>query len=129
VTHLARKLFRFGVVGGVCVGLNVFVFWVLVDKIGVDYLIVTAIAFFLVGSFGYFLNRIWTFDSRDGGIATELSRFFFVQALLLVASLACMRVLVGTLGLNVLAACVVQSAIFTAATFAAHSVWTFRGAK
>jgi len=126
VTRLARKLARFCVVGGLCVALNVLVFWLLIDIAGLNYLIVTAIAFFVVGGVGYLLNRVWTFESHEGAIAQEASRFYTVQALTLAASLVCMRILVGSLGMNVLLACVVQSAMFMVANFTAHLGWTFR---
>ena len=63
----------------------------------------TAIAWVLAVIFAYVTNRIWVFHSKAKGLGPvlgEMVRFFGCRGVSFVLDLLCMRVGVGTLGIN-----------------------------
>lgn len=121
---LAHRLTRFVVVGAVAVGMNLVLFALLVGVLGWGYLAATVVIFFLVTSGAFIFNRRWVFGF-DGAVAPSLGRYYVITAVSLALNLILMRVLVETVGLHYLVASVVNSLLFAAANFAAHTRITF----
>jgi putative flippase GtrA len=119
-------LVRYLVIGGLAVGLNLVLFWLLVGLFGWPYLNATVVVFIAGNLFGYAANRRFTFESLASR-GPELARWYLVMGISLAANLAAMAALVDGLGLHYLVASVVLSIAFALVNFAAHDQFTFRG--
>jgi putative flippase GtrA len=124
--RVVPRIVRFLLVGGLAVGLNLLLFWLLVGRLGWNYLLATVIVFFAGTLFGYAANRRFTFESRDAP-GPEIARWYVVMGMSLVANLAAMAILVDGLRVNYLIASVVLSLGMAFVNFAAHDRFTFRG--
>ncbi len=67
------EVIRFAVTGGVCFLIELAVLWFLHDKLGLDTLIATPVAFLVSVAFNYLLCVIWVFKgAQDGGLAAKV---------------------------------------------------------
>jgi putative flippase GtrA len=124
--RVVPRIVRFLVVGGLAVGLNLLLFWLLVGRLGWNYLLATVIVFFAGNLFGYAANRRFTFESRDRQ-GPEIARWYVVMGMSLAANLAAMAILVDGLRVNYLIASVVLSLGMAFVNYVAHDRFTFRG--
>lgn len=123
--RLQRPFLRFLAVGATAFGINVLLFLLLIEVLGLPYL-AAALIVFLVGNFwGWAANRSFTFKSQDHRIP-ELSRYLLVTVATLLANLGCMYTLVDLAGLHYLVAALVIGVLFLPLNYSAHRVLTFR---
>ena len=73
---LDRELILYVVFGAFTFFVNVIVYFVFEDLLGVNYLISNIIAWFFSVLFAYITNRIWVFESKSPEILKEMSLFF-----------------------------------------------------
>ena len=73
---LDRELILYVVFGAFTFFVNVIVYFVFEDLLGVNYLISNIIAWFLSVLFAYVTNRIWVFESKSPNILKEMVLFF-----------------------------------------------------
>ena len=73
---LDRELILYVVFGAFTFFVNVIVYFVFEDVLGVNYLISNIIAWFFSVLFAYITNRIWVFESKSPDILKEMSLFF-----------------------------------------------------
>lgn len=123
---LAARFAAFVLVGGLCLGMNTLVLWLLVSGLGMNYLIATLLAFLTITPLGFLLNKILTFRTRREYAPIELPRYFAAMATSLGANLLLMYVLVSLLSLWYLAASVLVAATLVVANFIASDRWSFR---
>jgi len=116
---------RFALVGCACIGLNVLLFGLLVDRAGWNFALVTVIAFLLANALSFLLNRNWTFASRDGRVLRQIARFSAIQIGNLLVNLLLMWLLVGWLQLRAFVASIVISALLALGNFLAQRSWAF----
>ncbi|WP_406532942.1 GtrA family protein [Methanobrevibacter sp.] len=73
---LDRELVLYVIFGAFTFFVNVIVYFVFEDLLGVNYLISNIIAWFFSVLFAYITNRIWVFESKSPEILKEMSLFF-----------------------------------------------------
>ena len=73
---LDRELILYVVFGAFTFFVNVIVYFVFENLLGVNYLISNIIAWFFSVLFAYITNRIWVFESKSPEILKEMSLFF-----------------------------------------------------
>ena len=122
----APRITRFGTVGAVCALLNVALLWLMTDKLGLHYLISTAVAFLLTNLLGFLLNRWYSFRSTSKAVAKEAGRYYIAMAGSFTAAVGMMYVLVDLLRIHYLVSSIVVSALFFLWNYAVHLSWTFR---
>jgi len=75
------KFIKFGAVGISGMVVDFGVTWLCKEIFKIEKYISNAIGFTLAATTNYILNRIWTFESQDPGIAVEYTKFFVVSAI------------------------------------------------
>lgn len=73
---LDRELFLYIVFGTLTFFVNVIVYFIFEDLLGVNYIISNILAWFFSVLFAYVTNRIWVFESKSTDIIKEMSLFF-----------------------------------------------------
>lgn len=125
-TEFLMKFIKFGVVGAS--GLIVdFGFTALFKEIfKVQKYISNAIGFTLAASSNYFLNRIWTFESKNPQIALEYSEFLLISIIGLGINTFILYMLVKRGKMNFYIAKIFAIAVVTVWNFFANALFTFR---
>jgi putative flippase GtrA len=119
------QLFKFGVVGGTGYVVNLVVFAILVEGIGINH-IAGAIGAFCVAVTNNFLwNRYWTFDAAGGRAGDQAWRFLAVSLIGLGINLAVLALLVDMAELAELPSQAIAVAIAMPANFIGNRLWTF----
>lgn len=123
---LAARFAAFVLVGGLCLGMNTLVLWLLVSGLGVNYLVATLLAFLTITPLGFLLNKTLTFRTRRQYAPIELPRYFAAMATSLGANLLLMYVLVSLFGLWYLAASLAVAVLLLIVNFVTSDRWSFR---
>lgn len=123
---LPARFVAFGLVGGLCLGLNTLVLWILTSGLGVHYLVSTIVAFSTITPLGFLLNKVLTFRTRREDTALELPRYLGAMAASFAANLGLMYLLVSVLGVWYLAASLGVALLLLLANFLASDRWSFR---
>jgi putative flippase GtrA len=123
---LPARFAAFGLVGGLCLGLNTFALWALTSGAGLHYLASTALAFVLITPLGFLLNKLLTFRTRREYAPVELPRYFAAMAASLAANLAFMYLLVSVLDIWYLAASLLVAFTLLVVNFLTSDRWSFR---
>ena len=71
-----RELVLYVVFGAFTFFVNIAVYFLFEDVLGVNYLISNIIAWFFSVLFAYITNRIWVFESKSPNILKEMALFF-----------------------------------------------------
>jgi putative flippase GtrA len=116
---------RFGVVGVSNTLLTLAVYTLLVEALGVWYLLASAIGFAVGAVNGFLLNRGWTFRGHRGDALMPV-RWTIVQACGLGLNEALVYAWVQGLHVDELAGQALAIAIVVLVTFFANRAWTFR---
>ena len=119
------KFIKFGVVGfsGIFVDFGftyVFKEWLKVPKY-----LANALGFSIAASTNYILNRIWTFQSHDPGIAVEFSKFFIVSLIGLGINTLILWLLVSKFKTNFYLSKLFAIAVVMIWNFLANLLYTF----
>lgn len=72
-------LIKFGIVGATGVVLDFCVTWLLKEKIKIHKYVANSVGFLCAASNNFFLNRWWTYDSKDPEVAAQYFVFIFVS--------------------------------------------------
>ena len=123
---LPFRFAAFGLVGGLCLGLNTLVLWALTSGMGLHYLVSTVIAFSAITPLGFLLNKVLTFRTRREYAPVELPRYFAAMASSFAANLGLMYLLVSVLDVWYLAASLLVAATLLVTNFLASDRWSFR---
>lgn len=119
------QLCKFGLVGASGYLINLAVFSVLADSIGLHH-IVAAIGAFCVALANNFLwNRHWTFEPGDGHAGFQAARFLVVSLGALLINLAVLQVLVSGTSMSDLLAQAIAVAVAMPFNFLGNKLWTF----
>src|SRR5215208_8248334 len=81
------QLFKFGVVGGTGYVVNLIVFALLTQELGVYHLLAAVASFCVAVTNNFLWNRHWTFRATEGHAGFQAMRFFAVSVLGLVVNL------------------------------------------
>ena len=119
-----EQLIKFCLVGASGYVVNLAVYVVLLDGIGL-YRISAAVGSFLVAvTSNYTWNRLWTFRAQRGAVAYQGVRFLVVSTIALLANLAVLQLLV-TLGLGEVVAQAIAIVLVTPVNFIGNKLWSF----
>lgn len=119
-----EQLVKFCVVGGTGYVVNLAVYTLLLDGVGLHYISAAIGSFLVAVTNNYTWNRVWTFREQRGGVAYQGMRFFIVSTLALLANLGVLHLLV-TIGLGKVVAQAIAIVLVTPVNFIGNKLWSF----
>jgi putative flippase GtrA len=119
------QLLKFGVVGGSGYLINLFVFALLADKLGVHHTVAAIGAFCVAVSNNFLWNRYWTFGPGERHAAFQAARFFAISIASLALNLIVLEALVAGGGMGDLPAQAIAVAVAMPFNFLGNKLWTF----
>jgi putative flippase GtrA len=119
------QLAKFCAVGASGYAVNLVVYSLLVQGVGLHYLVAATCSFVVAVTSNYTWNRVWTFSGQRGHVAYQGLRFLVVSTFALGANLAILYALVR-LGLDKVPAQAVAIVLVTPLNFIGNKVWSFR---
>jgi putative flippase GtrA len=119
------QLVKFGLVGGSGYLINLAVFAVLAETLGVHHVLAAIGAFCVAVTNNFLLNRHWTFAAGDGHAGFQAMRFFAVSIASLTINLIALEALVSQASLGDLSAQAIAVAIAMPFNFLGNKLWTF----
>jgi putative flippase GtrA len=119
------QLLKFGIVGGSGYVVNLVVFALLAEYLGVHHALAAVGAFCVAVSNNFLWNRYWTFDRHSGTAGFQAVRFFLVSLASLAINLAILEALLAGTEIGVLAAQAIAVALATPFNFIGNRLWTF----
>ena len=120
-----KQLVKFCVVGATGYVVNLAVYTVLLNGVGLHY-VPAAIGSFLVAvTNNYFWNRLWTFRGERGHVVHQGLRFLIVSTIALVANLLVLHALVQS-GLGEVVSQAIAIMLVTPVNFVGNKLWSFR---
>jgi putative flippase GtrA len=119
------QLLKFGMVG--CSGylVNLAVFALLADNLGMHHLGAALGAFCVAVGNNFLWNRRWTFEPGDGHTGFQAVRFFAVSVGALLINLAALELLIAGTSMGELAAQAIAVAVAMPFNFLGNKLWTF----
>ena len=118
------QLVKFCVVGGSGYVVNLVVFALLLNGVGLHYISAAVGSFVVAVTNNYALNRLWTFRDQRGGVAYQGMRFLIVSTLALGANLLVLQLLVSA-GVGELPAQATAIVLVTPVNFVGNKLWSF----
>ena len=119
------QLVKFGLVGGSGYLINLAVFAVLTETLGLHHVGAAIGAFCVAVTNNFLLNRHWTFAAGDGHAGFQAMRFFAVSIAALTINLIALEALVSQASLGDLPAQAIAVAIAMPFNFLGNKLWTF----
>jgi putative flippase GtrA len=119
------QLFKFGLVGGSGYLINLGVFALLAENLGVHHLIAAVGAFCVAVTNNFLWNRYWTFGPGEGLARFQAVRFFVVSLASLGLNLALLELLVSSGSVGELTAQAIAVAVAMPFNFLGNKLWTF----
>jgi putative flippase GtrA len=119
------KFLKFGLVGGSGVIVDFFFTWLFKEKFKVQKYVANAIGFAIAASTNWFLNRIWTFESRNPEMLTEYTEFLVVSLIGLAINSLVLWILTDKLKFNFYISKLGAIAVTTVWNFFANYLYTF----
>jgi dolichol-phosphate mannosyltransferase len=119
-----EQLAKFCLVGVSGYVVNLAVYAVLLDAVGLHYISAAVGSFLVAVTNNYLWNRLWTFRAQRGGVAYQGMRFFVVSTMALLANLAVLQLLV-TVGLGEVVAQAIAIVLVTPVNFVGNKLWSF----
>jgi dolichol-phosphate mannosyltransferase len=123
--HNWMQLAKFCTVGASGYVVNLTVYALLLEGLGVHYLAAAVGSFLVAVTNNYTWNRLWTFHHQRGHVAYQGMRFLVVAVAALVANLIVLRLLVG-LGVGKIVAQAIAIVLVTPLNFVGNKLWSFR---
>jgi putative flippase GtrA len=119
------QLLKFGIVGGSGYLINLGVFALLADNLGIHYLVAAIVAFAVAVSNNFLWNRYWTFGPGEGSAGFQAVRFFAISLASLIINLAALKVLIAGAGMGEIPAQAIAVALAMPFNFLGNKLWTF----
>ena len=94
------KLFKFIIVGFFGLFIDFGLTVICKEKLSLNRYLSNSIGFLLAVSSNYFLNRVWTFGSKNPEIIVEFSSFFFVSIIGLLINTSILWLIHNKMGIN-----------------------------
>lgn len=120
------ELVKFAAVGASGYVVNLAVFAVLVEVLGVHHILGAIGAFCVAVTNNFLWNRHWTFDAAAGHAGSQAWRFLTVSVVGLGLNLVILALLVDVLELPEVASQAIAVAIVMPINFVGNRLWTFR---
>jgi putative flippase GtrA len=119
------QLFKFGLVGGSGYVINLAVFALLADGLGVHHMLAAIGAFCVAVMNNFILNRYWTFEPGEGPAHFQAARFFAVSLASLGLNLGILELLIANHLTGELTAQAISVAMAMPFNFLGNKLWTF----
>lgn len=119
------QLLKFGLVGGSGYLINLAVFTLLADNLGIYHSAAAIGAFCVAVSSNFFWNRHWTFGPGDGPASFQAVRFFAVSIGSLAVNLIVLEALLASGTCGQLTAQAIAVAVAMPFNFLGNKLWTF----
>jgi putative flippase GtrA len=123
--HNWIQLLKFCAVGASGYAVNLAVFWICVELVGLHYLLAATVAFVVAVTNNFWWNRHWTFKARGGAARFQAPRFFAVSILAFLVAAAVLELLVSVAGLPEVAAQAIAIVVATPLNFIGNKMWSF----
>jgi len=119
------QLLKFGLVGGSGYLINLAVFALLTDNLGMHHVAAAIGAFAVAVTNNFLWNRHWTFGPGDGPAHFQAARFFTVSLASLALNIAILQLLLSTGATGELTAQAIAVAAAMPFNFIGNRLWTF----
>ena len=123
--HNWLQLVKFCAVGASGYAVNLAVFYIGVELVGVHYLLAATLAFGVAVTNNFWWNRHWTFKARNGAARFQAPRFFAVSILAFLVAATVLELLVSMAGLPELPAQAISIVVATPLNFIGNKMWSF----
>jgi putative flippase GtrA len=120
-----EQLGKFCAVGASGYVVNLAVYAILLDRVGLHYVFAAVGSFFVAVANNYALNRLWTFRDERGHVGAQGWRFLVVSTVSLGANLVVLHLLVSA-GLGKIVAQAIAIVLVTPLNFVGNKLWSFR---
>jgi len=119
------QLLKFGLVGGSGYLINLAVFALLADGLGVHHVLAAVGAFCVAVTNNFVLNRYWTFGPGEGPAHFQAARFFTVSLASLGLNIAVLELLISSHVTGELTAQAIAVAVAMPFNFLGNKLWAF----
>ena len=119
------QLLKFSVVGGSGYLVNLVVFALLADNLGVHHAIAAVGAFCVAVTNNFLWNRSWTCGPGEGRARFQAARFLTVSVLSLILNLAVLEAILAGTSIGDLSAQAIAVAVVMPFNFLGNKLWTF----
>jgi putative flippase GtrA len=123
--HNWIQLFKFVAVGGSGYAVNLTVFALCVEGLGLHHLIGATCAFVVAVTNNFWWNRHWTFKAGKGHAGFQAARFFAVSIAAFIFAAAILELLVSVAGVPDLLAQAISLVAATPLNFIGNKMWSF----
>jgi putative flippase GtrA len=120
-----RELIKFCIVGGSGYAVNLFVFWVAVERLSLHHIAGATLAFVAGVTNNFWWNRHWTFRAGAGRPESQATRFFAVSVVAFLFALGVLELLVSVAGMAELPAQAISIVVATPLNFIGNKMWSF----
>jgi putative flippase GtrA len=124
--HNWVQLVKFCAVGGSGYVVNLCVFAVCVEALGLHHLVGATVAFVVAVTNNFWWNRHWTFRAGRGRAGFQAARFFTVSVAAFLFAAAVLELLVGVAGLPEVPSQAMAIIAATPLNFIGNKMWSFR---
>ena len=123
--HNWLQLIKFCAVGASGYAVNLVVFALCVEALGLHHLIGATAAFVVAVTNNFWWNRHWTFKARGGHAGFQAARFFAVSIVAFLFALAVLELLVSAIGVPDVPAQATAIIVATPLNFIGNKMWSF----
>lgn len=120
------QFFKFALVGALNTSIHFLVFLLLLRLVGMNYIVASVIGYCMGLLNSYFMNRHWTFQSRDFRMGPEFARFTLINVLALAVNTFSLGVFVGLWHLGPELGQVPAIGLSMGVNFLGNRYWAFR---
>jgi putative flippase GtrA len=124
--HNWIQLIKFCTVGGSGYVVNLCVFAVCVEVVGLHHLAAATVAFVVAVMNNFWWNRHWTFKAGQGHAGFQAARFFTVSVAAFLFAASVLELLVSVVGLPELLSQAISIVAATPLNFIGNKMWSFR---
>ena len=124
--HNWVQLVKFWGVGATGYVVNLVVFGLSVEALGLHHLLAATAAFVVAVANNFWWNRHWTFGAREGHAGFQAARFFAVSIGAFLIQISLLALLVGAAGVPKLAAQAASIVLAMPFNFIGNKMWSFR---
>jgi putative flippase GtrA len=119
---------KFAVVGVINTLINLAVFYILVEMLGVYYMLSAVLAFSVAVTNSFAMNKAWTFNEKlRHKVKSKYVKFMVVSVVALISNLAFLYVFVEFLGIWYMSSQILAIGLTFMINFFGNKKWTFRG--
>ena len=124
--HNWLQFVKFCTVGASGYVVNLIVFALCVELIGLHHLLAATAAFVVAVTNNFWWNRHWTFAAREGHAGFQAARFFAVSVGAFLVAAALLELLVSQAGMAEIPAQAISVVAATPFNFIGNKMWSFR---